>query len=261
MTVRLESGPLAVTIDPEHGARLSSFTVHGHEVLVAEPEQDPDAAITWGSFPMVPWAGRIGHGRLRHPGGDADLPVSSDGHALHGLGLERAWTQVGPTRFELAVGAPWPVEGTAVVEYSLDDTSLTCELSWDGDGPGASLGFHPWFRRELDDGSRVSLDVGLVQMLRRGPDGLPTGELVALASPPWDDCFVVDRQPVLTWGERFALRLEADTSWWVLFTERDHAVCAEPQTAPPDAWRIEPESDDLRRRSLHLTVHLVATDT
>lgn len=260
MSVRLAAGPLTATIDPRHGARLSSFTVDGEELLVTEPEPGPDPAITWGCFPMVPWAGRIGHGHLRHPGGDADLPVSSDGHALHGLGLEATWSQVGPATFELGIGSPWPVEGRARVHYALTDATLSCELTWDGAGPGASLGFHPWFRRELSDGSRLSLDAGFVQMLARGDDGLPTGDLVDVAEPPWDDCFVLDWPPRLAWGSRLGLRLEADTPWWVLFTERDHAVCAEPQTAPPDAWRIDPDGDDLRRGRVRLSLHLTAPD-
>lgn len=252
--LHVERGPLAVTIDPEHGARLVSFRAHGHELLSTVSVPGVPDSIGRGSYPMVPWAGRVGGGVLHHDGRATHLPVEDDGHALHGLGRDAAWQRTGELELRTRLGAPWPVDGEAVLRYALDDDVLRCSLTWDGDGPGASLGFHPWFRRRLDDGTEARLDVGLVQQLERGPDHLPTGDLVAVTDPPWDDCFVVDRPPVVEWSGRVRLHLDADTPWWVLFTEPDHAVCAEPQTAPPDAWNHSAFRGDLTRRSLTFTL-------
>ena len=37
-----------------------------------------------------------------------------------------------------------------------------------------------------------------------------------------------------------AFEIESTCAFWVVFTERRHAVCLEPQTAPPDALNHEP---------------------
>jgi aldose 1-epimerase len=236
VTVTVSSGPLAVTIDPDHGARLVSFVAHGEELISTQPVDGVPESVSRGSYPMVPWAGRIGHGRLEHAGSTVQLPTGGDAHALHGLGRDAAWHHVGALDFEVELGAPWPATGRARLSYELEDSRLTCTLGWDGSGPGASLGFHPWFVRRLADGTAVELDVEPLTMVERGPDMLPTGRLVDLADPPWDDCFRLAGPPVLRWGERLALRLGSDAPWWVLYTRPEHAVCVEPQTAPPDAF-------------------------
>jgi aldose 1-epimerase len=236
VTVTASVGPLAVTIDPDHGARLVSFVAHGEELISTEPVDGVPESISRGSYPMVPWAGRIGHGRLQTSDGTVQLPTHGDDHALHGLGRDAAWEQVGPLDFEVGLGDPWPVHGRAGLSYRLEETRLTCTLRWDGHGSGASLGFHPWFTRVLADGTAVELDVEPLEMVERGPDMLPTGRVVEPIAPPWDDCFRLARQPVLRWGDRLALHLGSDAPWWVVYTRPSHAVCVEPQTAPPDAF-------------------------
>lgn len=255
MTLTLEDGRLAVVVAPERGGRLLSLRVDGHELLSTTDVPGVPDSVTHGCYPMVPWAGRVRDGLVEDGGIEHALPVEADGHALHGLGRDAVWTvaeggDATAVDLEVPLGAPWPAEGTARLSYRLADDALTCRLTWDGDGPGASLGFHPWFRRRLDDGTEVELDVGLARMLERGSDHLPTGRVVDVGPRPWDDCFVVDREPVLRWDDRVALRLTADTVWWVVFTEPEHAVCVEPQTAPPDAFGGRGPAEDLARRSL-----------
>jgi galactose mutarotase-like enzyme len=73
-------------------------------------------------------------------------------------------------------------------------------------------------------------------MLRRGPDGIPTGEVVRPIPPePWDDCFVeLDRSPAVRWPGALEVTVASDAAWWVVFTEREEGVCVEPQTGPPN---------------------------
>ena len=62
-----------------------------------------------------------------------------------------------------------------------------------------------------------------------------------MAEGPWDDCFGgVERSPVLTWPGVLRVELQSACPYWVVFTERAHAVCVEPQTAPPDALNHDP---------------------
>ncbi|HWG92602.1 MAG TPA: hypothetical protein VNU66_00050, partial [Mycobacteriales bacterium] len=44
--------------------------------------------------------------------------------------------------------------------------------------------------------------------------------------------------PRLTWPGALALELDSPVEHWVLFDERDEAVCLEPQTGPPDAVHL-----------------------
>jgi aldose 1-epimerase len=45
---------------------------------------------------------------------------------------------------------------------------------------------------------------------------------------------------VLRWPGFLELTIESDCPAWVVFTEPDHALCVEPQTAPPDALNGTP---------------------
>ena len=63
------------------GGRLASLAVHGHELLVGRAEK----ATRWGSFPMIPWCGRLPFGRLSFGGHDYEFPLNSPPHANHGI--------------------------------------------------------------------------------------------------------------------------------------------------------------------------------
>jgi hypothetical protein len=86
----------------------------------------------------------------------------------------------------------------------------------------------------------VDLDFDPHHWWERGTDGLPTGLRTPVPPRPWDDCFGgVAEPPVLTWPGGPSVTLSAATDTWVVFDERDHAVCVEPQTAPPDAFNLD----------------------
>ena len=56
---------------------------------------------------------------------------------------------------------------------------------------------------------------------------------------PWDDAFTeVVLPPRLTWPGVLTLDLRTTAPFWVVFDERDDAICVEPQTAPPDAFNL-----------------------
>ena len=52
------------------GGRVAQITADGTALLVAESEAHEPSPLAWGSYPMVPWAGRIRHGRFRFDGED-----------------------------------------------------------------------------------------------------------------------------------------------------------------------------------------------
>ncbi len=260
MTVVLEAEGVRAEVDPDNGARLVSLQFDGHEVLATGHTPEGER-IGDGCFPMAPWAGRIGGGRIEHAGVIATLPVDADGNAKHGLVRSVPWEQVTPTAFACRVGDPWPQPGEARINYVLTPHTISVELAWnDATDFPCSLGLHPWFLDTLATGEHVELDLDALAMVERGERQLPTGRLVPVQPGPWDDCFRMGRSPILTWPGAISIRLDSTSPWWVVYDEPAFATCVEPQTAPPDAFahpEFHPLLDDWPR-SLTLTITAAA---
>lgn len=237
--ISLAAGETRLAISPADGGRVASLVVGGHELLVTEGM----GPIAWGSFPMVPFAGRVRHGAFEFAGRVRRLPVNWPPHAIHGFGFDRPWTVVDERTLTLDLPTEWPFRGTVVQRFDLTADSLlvTMELTADESMP-ASLGWHPWFRRHLSPGEpEVELRFEAGAMFARDAEGIPTGELVAPSERPWDDCFSgVWADPTLTWPGAVTLEIGSSCQFWVVYDEQAHAICVEPQTAPPDALNREP---------------------
>ena len=105
----------------------------------------------------------------------------------------------------------------------------------------ATIGWHPWFRRTLANGSRARLEFHADGMLVRDEAGIPGGEVVDVPPGPWDDCFTGVRWPVvITWGESLRLEISSDVSFAVVYDERAEAFCVEPQSGPPNGPNTQP---------------------
>ena len=197
-----------------------------------------------GCFAMAPFAGRLGEGLLPWRGELHRLPLHADPHAIHGTAVDAAWRVAEATAdravLEHDLAAPWPFAGTVRQELALSDDRLEARLSLHAqDEQPVTLGYHPWFARRLPRGGPVEVRFEPVQQYLRGDDGLPTGELVPPLAGPHDDCCLgVRSAPRLTWPGALALELDSPVEHWVLFDERDEAVCLEPQTGPPDAVHL-----------------------
>jgi aldose 1-epimerase len=220
-----------VTIDPDAGGRVASCVLDGRELLVTGPGE----AMAWGSYPMVPYAGRIGHGRFAFNGGDYQLDINLAPHAIHGTGFTSGWehdADVLVHRFD----ERWPFAGTARQRFELDDAGLTCHLEVEADEPQpVTIGWHPWFRRPAE------LTFDATTMYERDGDHLPTGRTHSVTPRPWDDCFTGVRQPVaLAWPDGPRIEITSDCDHWVIY-DPDHAICVEPQSGPPDAVNLAPQ--------------------
>lgn len=219
-----------------------SLRLDGHEVLGGADPGTADASIGRGCYPMVPWAGRL------------------RGRDMHGPGRDATWTDHGDGELSAPLVDAAGESGIATLGYLLLDDGLEMTLGWHGSDDGwCSLGFHPWFRRHLDAGGPVELSVAATEMVRRGPDQLPTGEVVEPTPRPWDDCVRLAQPPRLTWPGALSLELETDAPWWVVFDASRDAVCVEPQTAPPDAIHHDRLRPAAWPREVTLTVRIVPT--
>ena len=230
-----------LTVDAAAGGRFASLLVNGNELLLTDSQAGP---IWWGCYPMAPFAGRIRFGLLTFAGGEYRLEQNLPPHAIHGTVLDRRWDVVthGQDRLvmETDLGPGWPFPGRVVHEVQLRPGGLDATLTLETDEPmPAWIGWHPWFRRSIG-GHAVELDFEPASMYERGPDGLPTGRLIAPTPRPWDDCLVdLSRPPRLSWPDGLRLEITSSADHWVVYDESEDGVCVEPQTGPPDAINLD----------------------
>jgi aldose 1-epimerase len=248
----LEASDARLEVSPQAGGRIASLVVRGSELLVTEG----DAAVMWGAFPMVPFAGRIRHGRFRFDDRDIQVAVNFGPDAIHGTVFERPWQvdERSPATLSIDLGPGWPFAGHVIQRFALSDGQLGVSLTLIADEPmPAALGWHPWFRRRLSgaggDGrsGELSAPVGIhldaAWMYLRDAEDIPTGELVEPPDGPWDDCFTGLRSaPRLTWPGVLGLEVSSSCDHLVVYDEPPDAVCIEPQTAPPDFVSIAPST-------------------
>ena len=241
-TLDIGNERISIGVAPDHGGRVAFLTVDGVDLIVRRGSVPESAAPTgWGAYPMVPWAGRIRDGRFAFRGREHHLPLNFGAHAIHGVGFAMPWRVIrqDATSIELDLKMPtdarWPFGGVAHqsvvvdgdrVELSLSATATDCAFP-------ASIGWHPWFR------TPTRVEFHPTAMYRRDRHGITIDELVDVPPGPWDDCFVNERPVVVTIGE-VTVTLTSDCREWVVYDERPHATCIEPQTGPPDALNIRP---------------------
>lgn len=240
LLIDIADGPLSVAIAPEAGGRVAQITYQGVDWLVGYSDEH-SSPVAWGSYPMVPWAGRIRRGRFDFKGQSYQLPINFGDHAIHGVGFELPWTVEHHTRTHAALSLQmpsdgrWPFGGRAGQQIEVGENWLRMVMSVtasDGWMP-ATFGWHPWFVKP----DRVEFHP--TDVYPRDEEGIATCPLEPPPPGPWDDCFVND-DPVIVHRRDQTLRLTSDCFHWVVYDEPEHATCIEPQTGPPDGLNLGP---------------------
>lgn len=243
--MQIEAGPARAEIDAERGGRLSSLVVDGHPLLFSASS----APLQWGSYPMVPWAGRVADGRFSQAGVIHELPRNLPPHSAHGLGFVSPWTWLDDRAMAIDLGPPWPFGGRVEQAFDLEPTSLTMTLTVSAtEEMPVMVGWHPWFNRFLGDPAapaagpiEAELDLRATSMYELDRRAIPTGRLVEPPPGPWDNCFTgLAQDPTITWPGLIRLRLSSSCDHWVVYTEPGHALCVEPQSGPPDQFNRSP---------------------
>jgi aldose 1-epimerase len=233
--ISIGSGDATVRIEAAHGGRIAALDVGGKELLVGPaPERGP---MNWGSFPMVPWAGRIRRGQFSFDGRHHQLPLDLPPHAIHGTAYRQGWDVGDVADDEMTMGCDlaWALGGRAWQRVEVGESRLTCELGVvaGDDAMPAELGWHPWFVKPQ------TLTFRPDSMYARDDEGIPSGELVSPPPGPWDDCFV-NTEPVELHYPELTVTVTSDCDHWVVYDEPSHATCVEPQSGPPDAFNLRP---------------------
>ena len=241
----LSAGPATAVIDVDDGCRLTSLQfADGLELIGGDDGAPADSPFHHGAFPMAPWAGRIRHGRFTFEGRDHQLPINFENHAIHGTVCDRPWEATGDHQHEWRcdLGDRWPFGGHAVqrAELHADRLRLELEVHAAATAMPATIGWHPWFRRDVG-GASAELAFSAERQYRKDDEGIPDGELLRpdALGDPLDDCFSALRTaPTLTWPGVGRLDVESDASHLVVYTAPASALCVEPQTGPPDAANL-----------------------
>lgn len=234
-SMHLDADGIRATIDPERGGRIASLKFGRTETLVTTAINP----LTWGIYPMVPYAGRVRHARLRFAGEEHVLRMNSESHSLHGTVFDRRWevTHASPTSviMETDLGTQWPFEGSVSHSVDVDPNGITCRLTVTASEPmPAQVGWHPWFRRPS------VTEIAFGGMLSRDDEGIATEEVVAVPQRPVDDCFVGLVSNPRVRIKDVTLEISSDCSHWVVYDAPSGDVCIEPQSGPPNGINSHP---------------------
>lgn len=233
--IELEADQATCIIDAVAGGRVGTLRVGAVDVLVGP---DPSLPVMgWGSFPMVPWAGRIRRGRFTFDGSEHQLPINFEHHAIHGTAFARPWDVIDSSPSSALVRCPldWEFGGSAEQIIELSPSSLTCTLTaraGDRTMP-VTIGWHPWFVKPR------RVDLAFERMYPRDDDYIPDGRTVSPPPPPpWDDCFIAPLRTPRLWIDDLEVSISSDCDYWVVYDMPAHATCVEPQSGPPDAFNL-----------------------
>ena len=222
---------------PEFGARIGSLKVRDQEIFITQAENgDP---LSWGCYPMVPYAGRVRDASLHFAGEHYSLRQNMAPHAIHGTVFDRSWEVISSTPsttlLETELGPEWPFKGIVQHRIEVTDNEIALQLTVNALQPmPVQVGWHPWFVKP--DSSRLRF----AAMLPRDSAGISTEQRMSQPTEPVDDCFIDPEKPLtITIGNVQAM-LTSDCSHWVLYDMPAHATCIEPQSGPPNSINDHP---------------------
>ncbi|MCU1360722.1 MAG: aldose epimerase [Ilumatobacteraceae bacterium] len=238
--IQLESGTAIAHISAVDGGRVARLAIDGFDLLfTGDSSDDPKS---WGSYPMVPWAGRLRHGAFQQRVDDEttvtiEMPIDMPPNAIHGTAYTTRWDVIdqGIDHAELTCRLTWPLGGRAHQHVLLTDEALVCVLSVvsDHEAMPVTIGWHPWFVKPTTD--RLIFDA----YYSVDDEQIPTGDLLPPPPRPWDDCFVGPHPPLeLDYPHGLRVVVQSDCDHWVVYDRRTHATCVEPQSGPPNAQNM-----------------------
>lgn len=231
--IELEAGDAWMTVHPDEGGRIGKLEVGRQPLLKADVGNGP---MTWGCYPMAPWAGRVRHGSFTFDGVRTQLPLNAAPHAIHGTGFVSSWEVLDAGRdfCDLQSELHWAYGGIATQHLQLDEHGLTALLTVYANAVPmpAVVGWHPCFLKP----QRADLEFG--RMYVRDDEYIAIPELVPPKPHPWDDAFIEPLAPLRLHYKALTVTIESDCDHWVVYDEPDDVTCVEPQSGPPDAFTI-----------------------
>lgn len=250
--VLLQNENIKVVIHPEDGCRLTSFTAFNQELLRQwHPER---RAFQYGSFPMIPWVGRMSGAQFNFNSRSYSMPANKPPFAMHGMACFAPWKirehSSDYAEFEFTLEEPWPWRGRVIQQVSLESDALVLSLTIETEEEAfpAAAGWHPWFKKWCGNASEGAPEESLQLAFnadwqeKTGADELPDGKRIAPQPAPWDDTFgFSDNLSVtMTWPGKIQLIMTSDSKTLVVFDKQPDATCVEPLSGPPNGINTSP---------------------
>ncbi len=266
--VILQSGDLRLSLAPDLGGSILSFSKGAADILRPAPEGAADALAT-ACFPLVPYANRIAHGGFVFGGRTARLErnMAGQAHPLHGDGWRGAW-RVEAREGTSAIlafdpkhsGWPWAYAARQTARLTPSGLALELEVTNLDAAPGPfGIGFHPYFPQSSQARLTASVDgVWLVddELLPTRWTAAPLVDWSAGAAVRGDE--LIDHCHTNWSGEaridygagRPGLRLSASPELahlHVYAPPGEDFFCVEPVSHPPNALnRADPQAEGVR---------------
>ena len=237
ITLTSPNHQIIAKVFPEFGSRLGSLVINEQHILLTGGNDDDP--LSWGCYPMVPFAGRLRHGKLHFNNATHQLRLNRQPHSIHGTVFDRTWDIRQQTSSSITLetdfGIHWPFQGTVIHHIEVTDHQIHFELTVTAhETMPVQVGWHPWFIKPQSSSLRFK------SMLQRDPHGITTTQEVEPPQSPVDDCFINPQGDVtLTINEQH-LTLTSNCSHWVIFDKPENATCVEPQSGPPNASNDSP---------------------
>lgn len=266
--IDLSFGRTRVVVAPEAGGRLVQMEARaeGDEwtpLLVApdDPQRMLDEPLLWGCYAMAPWPGRVDESRFLWRGREYALPANDGAHSIHGRAVYLPWrveqTEDAYCLLSVDVGPEegWPFASRVLQHIGVVDDGVTLRMevrAIDDAVFPAGAGWHPWFRRDVDEEAEPAVLVDALTMYERRDDLIPTGAV----DTPYGDADLRDgpelgerrldhfyrgvEEPMrITWGKlELTMTSSANATHAVVYTESPRGFCVEPQTCAPDAFNL-----------------------
>lgn len=175
--ILLKNDGFELGLSPKSGGTVTHFRHQGNDLMRAARGNAPiDAA----AFPLVPFSGRIAHGKFEWLGRHVELRANfpPEPHTIHGHGWQSDWDveEAGIDRAVLGYSHPagnWPWAYRAAQRFQLGPSGLDLMLSltnMSNEPMPAGIGWHPYFSSA---GAQIVADT--TKIWDTGADGVPTG--------------------------------------------------------------------------------------
>lgn len=257
----LHAGALRLALRPDLGGAIAGLWHRDQPVLRSAGPAALVSARAAGSFPLVPYSGRLGYRRFRWKGREHTTLANfgDHPHSVHGVGWQRAWEIVSSSALEVvlryrhAADADWPFPFEASQYFTLTPQSLHVEMvvvNLGDEVQPVGLGWHPYFpkrarsRLHVECAERWDNDVAMLPVRRVAQPGIDSD----IAHLDFDNGFDGWRGAARIRDERFQLQLTSSLDRLVVYTPQDKDYfCVEPVSHVSNAIHLaDPAAHGLR---------------
>jgi aldose 1-epimerase len=189
----IRSGDLVAQLRPDLGGAVGKLTWRGTDLLRPAAPEETSVRKT-GSFPMVPFSGRIAYARFTHGGREYQLVpnFNDEPHSVHGDAWLNKWTiankaaDTATLTYDHPAGGPgakWPLTYRTEQRFKVEPDRLTIDIAVTNTSQEsfpAGIGFHPYFVARPG----ATVQAGVEQVWTTDKAGVPV-ERKAIP-PEWD---------------------------------------------------------------------------